>query len=351
MPHRFITLIVCTLLSVCSAHAQGTADQFYLHRGDTVAAALHRIERPDHLWQQARWWNSANLLEALLDHQRLTGVRDATWCRQVYTANKLRFHGGYQNDYYDDSAWWALAWVKAFDLYNDKDYIRTAEQIFAYMQSTGYDTACGGGMAWHHSKRYKNAITNELYIVLAARLAERQTDSTIRMKYLHSALDCWQWLRNSGMMNEKHLFNDGLNEQCMNNKGITFTYNQGVILGGLTQLYRLTGDTMMLHTAREIAYSAITTLSDSTGILREPLHERNHDQVQFEGIFVRYLGELNATLHDPYITTWLRRNADSAWAHAQNSDHLFDCFWQGPYQEWSGSSTGCALDLMNAAAQ
>jgi hypothetical protein len=84
MGNRYFVLLIFTLMTLRSTHAQRTADPLYLHRGDTVAAALHRIERTDHLWQQARWWNSANLLEALLDHQRLTGVRDAAWCRQVY---------------------------------------------------------------------------------------------------------------------------------------------------------------------------------------------------------------------------------------------------------------------------
>lgn len=321
----------------------------YLHRGDTISAALHRIEHIDGLWQNRGWWNNANIFEATLDHQRLTGERDARWCHHIFSANKLRFHGRFQNDYYDDSGWWALAWVKAYDLYHDKAYLKTAQHIFAEMQATGYDTICGGGMVWHHTKRYKNAITNELYIALAARLATRAADSTDRAYYLLHALAGWAWLRSSGMMNEKHLFNDGLDSNCRNNKGIVWSYNQGVILGGLTELYHLTGDTILLYTARQIAESAIIQLSDSNGILAEPLHRRNHDLVQFEGIFVRYLGELNMTLHDAHITSWLRHNADTAWMKAQSPDHLFDCFWQGPYQEWTASSTGVALDLMNAA--
>ncbi|MCW3125643.1 MAG: glycosyl hydrolase [Bacteroidetes bacterium] len=350
MKRKIILSFIVLILSLSSAWAQRGVDLLYVHRGDTIAAALHGIERTDHLWQHAGWWNSANIFEALLDHQRLTGERDSAWCQRVYVANNKRFKGGYQNDYYDDNAWWALAWIKAFDLYHDKAYIRTAEQIWIDMDRTGRDTVCGGGIVWHPTKRYKNAITNELYILLSARLAQRTTDSAAHRMYLASAINDWIWFRNSGMLNKDNLVNDGLTSDCGNNNGTTFTYNQGVILGGLAELTKLTGDTAYLVTARSIAYSAIALLSDSGMILTEPRRERvNADLIQFKGIFVRYLAQLNATLHDPHISTYLRHNADSAWVRAHNGHHLYDYYWQGPYVGWTGSGTGAALDLMNAA--
>ena len=44
----------------------------------------------------------------------------------------------------------------------------------------------------------------------------------------------------------------------------------GVILGGLTDLYKVTGDTSYLSEATNIANSAISKLVDSNGILLEP---------------------------------------------------------------------------------
>ena len=42
------------------------------------------------------------------------------------------------------------------------------------------------------------------------------------------------------MLNSQWLFNDGLTSACVNNNSTTWTYNQGVILGGLVNLYEIT---------------------------------------------------------------------------------------------------------------
>jgi predicted alpha-1,6-mannanase (GH76 family) len=316
MLHKTILTFIVAIMSL-SGYAQRQGDLRYLYRGDTIIRALHRIERSDHLWQHTGWWNSANIFEAMLDHQLLIGTRDSAWCRRLYQANITRYQGGYINDYYDDNAWWALAWIKAYDLYHDQDYLHTAGRIWHDMDSTGRDTICSGGMAWHRARRYKNAITNELYIVLSARLAQRETDVTLRQVYITAAQQNWLWLSHSGMIDKDHLIHDGLAPDCRSNGGTTWTYNQGVILGGLADLSALTGDTALLGTARSIAYSAIAALSDSARILTEPGSDRKIDDLaQFKGIFVRYLAQLNSVLRDPQISQYIRRNADTAWTHA-----------------------------------
>lgn len=59
------------------------------------------------------------------------------------------------------------------------------------------------------------------------------------------------------MINEKNLINDGLtinaDATCVNNGEITWSYNQGVILGGLAELYKATGNSTLLAKAVDIA--------------------------------------------------------------------------------------------------
>ena len=62
--------------------------------------------------------------------------------------------------------------------------------------------------------RYKNAIVNELYLTIAAKLGE-----------VEWAMQMWSWFVASGMINTDHgLVNDGLNDtSCLNNGGNTWT--------------------------------------------------------------------------------------------------------------------------------
>ncbi len=152
------------------------------------------------------------------------------------------------------------------------------------------------------------------------------------------------------MINNEWMINDGLNNNCVNNNQPTWTYNQGVILGGLKDLYLITGDTSYLHEAKKLAYASIKKLANKEGVLTEPGDNKGgHDKSQFKGIYIRYLAMLNTVLKDNSIKNFIQHNADYTWQHARNAEGFFDFYWSGPFTEWSGPAQGSALDLMNAA--
>jgi predicted alpha-1,6-mannanase (GH76 family) len=71
------------------------------------------------------------------------------------------------------------------------------------------------------------------------------------------------------MINEQHLVNDGLQTQsgsCDSNHGTTWTYNQGVVLGGLAELFRATGDRGYLHAQADSAYAFDRNPLDQYGL-------------------------------------------------------------------------------------
>jgi hypothetical protein len=139
------------------------------------AGALQRWYNPAAgLWQGTGWWNSANALTAVIRYIKLTGDGShAGVIATTFTAAQ-RQHAGFVNGFCDDNAWWALAALLHQRVPGDQSYL-----------------------SW----------------------AQRE----------------WEWFSSSGLIGPDGLVNDGLTAACQNNGGTTWTYNQGVILGGATR--------------------------------------------------------------------------------------------------------------------
>jgi predicted alpha-1,6-mannanase (GH76 family) len=267
----------------------------------------------------------------------------------TFTVNAPR---GFLNDYYDDEGWWALAWIAAYDWTQNTDYLNMASFIFDDMTG-GWDNVCGGGIWWSRARTYKNAIANELFLSVAAHLANRADDPEPQARYLAWAEQAWQWFSQSGIINSENLINDGLNGNCQNNRRTTWSYNQGVILAGLVELYQQNQDESLLQTAQDIALAAIDHLSDANGILHDRCEPNcGADGVQFKGIFLRNLMALNdAFPHERYVQ-FARANAESIWNQDQGPDYQFGQVWSGPFHadNHAAASQTSALDAIIAAA-
>jgi predicted alpha-1,6-mannanase (GH76 family) len=284
----------------------------------------------DHAQDTARWWNSANAITALTEYMLLTrdytylGVLDNTFNKAptAWTINQGTligagvagatagagggalvgaavcgppcalvggflgafaglfggsggalqaakiFYTNFLNNFYDDEGWWALAWIKAYDLTSDQKYLNMAVTIFNDMKG-GWDNTCNGGIYWAKDHKgpdgnspYKNAIANELLIAVAAALYLRyRPDGKPVQDYLDKATQGWRWFRDSSLINPRALVNDALNTSCINDgTQAVWTYNQGVILGALCDLFETTGDSAFLKSAQQIADALIHNL-------------------------------------------------------------------------------------------
>src|SRR5262249_7677686 len=162
----------------------------------------------------------------------------------------------------DDEGWWALAWIRAYDLTRQTQYLDAAKTIFSDM-SGGWDQTCNGGIWWSKARSYKNAIANELFLAVAVRLHPRTPGDGGAGGFLEWAQREWQWFNNSGMINAENLVNDGLNGSCVNNGSTAWTYNQGVLIGGLVDLAAVSGDSSLLLRANAIATASMTKLVDA----------------------------------------------------------------------------------------
>lgn len=228
-------------------------------------------------------------------------------------------------------------------------YLQAAKAIFEDM-TAGWNAPCGG-MWWDKAHSYSGAIENELFLAVAAQLANRVSTGEEHEHYLNWALTQWDWFHQSGMISSKYTINNGLDlATCHNDNGIVWSYNQGVILGGLVELHRAFPDPEYLIIADKIANAAIDHLSDSDSILHEPCEpDCGNDGPQFKGIFMRNLQVLQAAQPDERFRKFIRQNADSIWLKDRGSGDQLGLVWSGPFSGADASTQSSACDALVAA--
>ena len=329
------------------------------------------------------WWQSGVALQAVLDYMLATGSRE--YLPQVRNTIKKQRKplpwwpeggGEFRADSTDDTGWWALAMTSMYELTGEDEWLDVAALDEAYMWDYWNNTTCGGGLIWNIPRReYHNAISNELYLTLTARLhrlvsGDDDDDDNDdgyggddggdddEDGFLHRSLKEWDWFAASGMINDENLINDGLtqDEACVNNGQTTWTYNQGVLLGGLVDLYKATGNVSFVESARAVAGAVLASdLLVQDGILTEdcpPDLDCDLDGPVFKGVFVRYLALLDRELplpaSDRPYRAFIEANARSAYENARNGSDFYGYRWQGPFDNSTLGRQVSGVNLMIA---
>ncbi|KAG2132645.1 glycoside hydrolase family 76 protein [Suillus cothurnatus] len=257
---------------------------------------LHYYNASTGQYNHGELWTDANALEDLHNLMLATGsddyknVADTSYIGKAAlepNTDWAKFLGGSN----DDAQWiilvlWKIADYKSARGQDSSAYMSSAAIIYD-MITREWDDTCGGGVWWSTDHTYKNAITNQLFLLTSAAGYLRTKNET----YLENANKEWSWLIASGMRGPSGLFNDGLDSKtCQNNGQTTWTYNQAVVASGLAALSAATGNTSLLDQA-EVSLDATIRYHGSltgSGILRESCDLAvsndkacNHDQVLF----------------------------------------------------------------------
>lgn len=316
------------------------------------------------------WWNAANTVEALvnvLDYLPHRDVPDPDRERIVnliaISFKDQNISGIMDSRSYDDSGWCALAWIRAYELTGTPAYLQRAQLLFEQVRSEAWDAVCGGGLYWAGDERgggnrYKNAISNELFLMTALRLHQHAINKSAKEYYFDWAQRTWTWFSHSAMLqNGSTYVAGGLTEQCSCDMSEGFTYNQGVVLGGLAMLHQLTGNHSLILAAKRIADAVVQPgsrwLHADSNVLQEPCEPScNADGRQFKGIFLRYLGYFVRLVPDVVgakeYCDFLETNADAIWMLDRIPPAKFGPNWGGHLDQPDAISQTSALDALSS---
>lgn len=338
-------LALALLSSAAAGHAQAsqTAKSWYARAG-AAAEYLDRMWGTKDGWEASNNWQRFPIVDALIDYQRRTG--DARWRKKI-AATVVKRTGLYLND---DDLWAVIANVHAWQTSHDPELLSWATANYRRIVTDHWDDRCGGGLWWDHDHTYKNAITNELMLYASTQLYQ----ATGQDAYRDWALRSWSWFAASNMIGADGLVNDGLDAQCRNNAAPRFTYNQGVLLGGLNDLSTITGDPQYRAIAVKTALAATRTLVTTGGLLTEPSDELGVDGPMFKGVFAFHLGHLIEAMPDgnerAELLSWTRQNAQAVWKLSGEGALPIDGLWSGPSGQIGAAAQASGIDILLAAA-
>lgn len=242
---------------------------------------------PSKLGTSYDYWWQAHAVDACVDAYKRTGkriwnTRAAQIKKGMYTAYDASRQDLW-NAFYDDMEWMAIACTRAAEtLPNASEWLSEAKQLFEWIWG-GWSDVDGGGISWNcnDGRDSKNSCSNAPAMIAATHLYRL----TGEQHYLDKAIMIFDWMLTHSRFDDGFIKDSPHND----NRGWTFSYNQGTWVGGLLELYKITGE----QKYRDIAIDLLDKCIDGNwyspaGIMRE---QGDGDGGLFKGIFIRYIAE------------------------------------------------------------
>ncbi|KAG8213667.1 glycoside hydrolase family 76 protein [Butyriboletus roseoflavus] len=317
-------------------------------------------------------WTDANTLEDLQNLMLATGndtyadIADNSYIGKAGLdplTNWDSFFGGS----YDDAQWvilalWKISDYKASRGESYSQYMSSSLTIYD-MVAAQWDDTCNGGVWWSSAHTYKNAITNELFLLTSAEAYLRTRNTT----YLENARKEYGWLLNSGMQGPDGLFNDGLNlNTCQNNGETAWTYNQAVIASGLGALYVADGFNATFLQQAQVSLDATIhgSLTDNT-VLKESCDDAqsggsicDKDQQLFKGIWMKHVQYFLDWANDASIAAkysgFLGSQYEAVCRNALQATDDVGSVWYAPDEggsQWGPQASASGLEAVISVAK
>ncbi|KAH7914139.1 glycoside hydrolase family 76 protein [Hygrophoropsis aurantiaca] len=372
IPLKPLVVLVLGYLQLCNATLSRRQCSATLSDASTIANELQSkyYNTGSGQYNDGELWTDANTLEDLHNLMLAAGNDDySTVADNSYIGKAAlnsntdwsSFLGGSN----DDAQWlilslWKIADYKAARGLDNSAYLSSAAKVYDIIAGQ-WDNTCGGGVWWSTAHTYKNAITNELFLLTSASGYLRNRNQT----YLDNANKEWAWLSASGMQGSNKLYNDGLDSStCANNNQTAWTYNQAVVASGLGALYSATGNSSLLDHA-ETSLTATISLLTENNILKESCDDASsggatcdHDQQIFKGIWTKhvqyYLDWANDASRTSKFSSFLGSQYSAVIHYGMNASHDVGSVWYAPDNggsQWQPEASASGLEAVISAAK
>ena len=320
-----------------------------------------------------RWWMGVTL-QSFIALNRAVPHHSSLNTTHALLAS-MRTHSPYTTRaapswaYIDDYVWYVLMWLDAYRWLGIKGDLDEAAATLELMTQWGVDRACGG-IDWMYpdTDPRKNSITTLEVIQASAQLgvALKSSAPLRAAEHRHRALSLWSFFESVNLLGDDMLVHDNVTGtahgkfRCCNathapvcepRDTLTWSYNQGMMLGAMVDMHALTDDKQYLALGAKVLDAVIAKLTreadgdgDSssikqTTVLREPdgvtltLQSRKCDSkhdpsasaggdlFSFKGVFMQQLPRFLEAASDVLTPTQkaaakklVGDSADAAWA-------------------------------------
>ena len=321
------------------------------------------------------FWQNGAVLEPMVNfmvyanHTRYLSVVQNSY-RELYSL--LEAYGPYPS--FDDMGWYGLSYARIHETLNLPEFLESATAIFNWSWKTGWDknNTCSGGFWFDNLFNSKQTITNVEMLQLGAKLYRLTNNKT----FLEKVDKIYNFILNNDVINKtSYLLSGGVNTNCTGDGSEGYTYNSGIFIGALVEMFKIHRNVFYLDLGVKLADAVFLHRTNENGILTEICEPKcNEDAVMFKGIFVRNLRYLMDILQkgqkrDKY-QQYLNINAKSTYANNICNDFpiskcnitfqdgppyynisgpVFSPDWRGPFTYGAPMQQTSALDLFVSA--
>ncbi|MEI6260855.1 MAG: glycoside hydrolase family 76 protein [Deltaproteobacteria bacterium] len=289
------------------------------------------------------------------------------------------------NEDFDDRLWWAMVFIRYYEVIDNNRDLLDNKAAFIFkdrvVEKNAYDDFYEGGVWWQYAPkpfeyplwkkgpfpgRQKTAVTNSLFLMIAARLAlhYNKLGDTERYNYfLEWANKEANWLRNHTPYDIWGRSVSPVGDALEKDGEVVidiWTYNQGLYTIAMADYAELIKDSWPLQLAVD-HWNGYYKIIWPDGVLRELVNRDNPsgyprtDLMVFKGLATRHwmyaydrIKAFSSTMASQ-ISSVVRNSADRALANG-NQQNKFGFYWEksDPFK-WNAATQSSAVDLLSAA--